>query len=269
MADYDAQPGRNLPPEPDVSPAQQEGQEVDLYAALRGVAGLVAGARGLIDLLGDVAEFAAQAIPGVDGAGVALVQPQGGTPRIHTWAATAELVHEIDTAQYEELNEGPSITCVESLRPTVSGALGCDSRWPRFGGLLARMAVHSALSLPLMVGDQVIGAINTYARSRDAFGEHAVQLGSQFAGPAAVSVYNAQLLAGAQERTKQLERALESRAVIDQAIGVIRSRSGATAEQAFERLTRLSQTENTKLYLVAERLVEEAVRRARARYRQP
>ena len=51
--------------------------------------------------------------------------------------------------------------------------------------------VHSALSLPMMVGDQVIGAINTYARSRDAFGEHAVQLGSQFAGPAAVSVYNA------------------------------------------------------------------------------
>jgi GAF domain-containing protein len=130
------------------------------------------------------------------------------------------------------------------------------------------MAVHSALSLPLMVGDQVIGAINTYARGRDAFGEHAVQLGSQFTGPAAVSVYNAQLLAGAQERTKQLERALDSRAVIDQAIGVIRSRSGATAEQAFERLTRLSQTENLKLYVVAERLVEEAVRRARARYRQ-
>ena len=56
------------------------------------------------------------------------------------------------------------------------------------------MAVHSALSLPLIVGDEVIGAINSYAHSRDAFGEHAVQLGSQFAGPAAVSVYNAQLL---------------------------------------------------------------------------
>jgi GAF domain-containing protein len=129
------------------------------------------------------------------------------------------------------------------------------------------MAVHSALSLPLMVGDQVIGAINAYARSRDTFGEHAVQLGSQFAGPAAVSVYNAQLLAGAQERTKALQRALDSRAVIDQAIGIIRSRSGATAEQAFERLTRLSQTENVKLHLIAERMVEEAVRRARARYR--
>ena len=129
----------------------------------------------------------------------------------------------------------------------VSGSLGSDSRWPHFGGRVARMGVHSALSLPLVVGDQVIGAINSYAYSRDAFGEHAVQLGSQFAGPAAVSVYNAQLLADAQERTKQLQRALGSRAVIDQAIGIIRSRSGGSAEEAFDRLARLSQAENVKL----------------------
>jgi GAF domain-containing protein len=267
MADFDAQPGREAPRQQDLSAAQQEADEVDLYAALRGVAGLVAGAGAVMDLLGDVAEFAAQAIPGVDGAGVALIQPHKGAPRIQTWSATAEFVHDIDTVQYEELNEGPCITCVQSGRPTVSGSLGSDSRWPHFGGRVARMAVHSALSLPLVVGNQVIGAINTYARARDAFGEHAVQLGSQFAGPAAVSVYNAQLLAEAQERTKRLHRALDSRAVIDQAIGIIRSRSGATAEQAFERLTRISQTENLKLYVVAERLVEEAVRRARARYR--
>jgi AmiR/NasT family two-component response regulator len=55
--------------------------------------------------------------------------------------------------------------------------------------------------------------------------------------------------------------------VIDQAIGIIRSRSGVSAEVAFDRLTRLSQTENTKLHLVAERLVEEAARRAHARQR--
>jgi GAF domain-containing protein len=267
MADYDAQPGRPTPAESDLSPAQLEADEIDLYDGLKGVAGLVAGARGVIDLLGDVAEFAAQAIPSVDGAGVALVQPHDRTPRIQTWSATAVFVHDIDTVQYEELHEGPCITCMESRRPCVSGSLGSDRRWPHFGGRVARMAVHSALSLPLIVGDEVIGAINAYARSRDAFGEHAVQLGSQFAGSAAVSVYNAQLLTAAQERTKALQRALDSRAVIDQAIGIIRSRSGVSAEVAFDRLTRLSQTENIKLYLVAERMVEEAARRARARHR--
>jgi GAF domain-containing protein len=156
---------------------------------------------------------------------------------------------------------------MQTQRTVVSGSLGSDSRWPRFGGRVARMRVHSALSLPLIVGDQVIGAINAYAKGRDAFGEHAVQLGSQFAGTAAVSVYNAQLLAKAQERTSRLQRALDSRAVIDQAIGIIRSRSGGSADEAFERLTHISQTENIKLHAVAERLVDEAVRRARARHR--
>ena len=126
------------------------------------------------------------------------------------------------------------------------------------------MGVHSALSLPLIVGDRVIGAIGTYARSRDAFGEHAVHLGVQFAEPAAVSVYNGQLLDHVQERMAQLQRALGNRAVIDQAIGIIRSRSGTSAEEAFDRLTRRSQTENVKLHAVAQRLVDESVRRARA-----
>jgi transcriptional regulator with GAF, ATPase, and Fis domain len=266
MADYDAQPGRPTQAQTDLSPTQLEADDIDLYTGLRGVAGLVAGARGVIDLLGDVAEFAAQAIPGVDGAGVALVESHDRTPRIQTWSATATFVHDIDTVQYEELHEGPCITCMELRRACVSGSLGSDKRWPHFGGRVARMGVHSALSLPLMVGDEVIGAINAYARSRDAFGEHAVQLGSQFAEPAAVSVYNAQLLARAQERTKALQRALDSRAVIDQAIGIIRSRSGVSAEVAFDRLIRHSQTENIKLYVVAERMVEEAARRARARH---
>src|SRR6202022_2518823 len=129
----------------------------------------------------------------------------------------------------------------------------------------ARMGVHSALAMPLLIGDQVVGAINTYAYRRDAFGEHAVELSSQFARPAAVSVYNAQLLAGAQERTAQLQRALGNRAVIDQAIGIIRSRSGASAEEAFDRLTRISQSENVKLVAVAERLGGGAARGARVR----
>jgi GAF domain-containing protein len=266
MAEYDAQPGRESPARPDVSAAQREADEVDLYASLTGVAGLVAGARGVIDLLADVAEFAARAIPGADGAGVALLQSHEGIPHIRSWAATAQFVDDIDKVQYKELHEGPCITSMESQRVVVSGSLGSDSRWPHFGGRVARMAVHSALSLPLIVGDEVIGAINSYAYSRDAFGEHAVTLGTQFAGPAAVSVYNGQLLDRAQERTNQLLRALGSRAVIDQAIGIIRSRSGATAEEAFDRLTRLSQAENVKLVVVAERLVDEAVRRARARH---
>ncbi|WP_006246894.1 GAF and ANTAR domain-containing protein [Mycolicibacterium tusciae] len=267
MPDYDAQPGRTSAPVPDLTAAQREADDVDLHAGLSGVAGLVAGARGVIDLLADVAQFAARAIPGVDGAGVTVIDMSGDTPSVTTWSVTAQFVEDIDKLQYIDLKEGPCITCMQTRRPTVSGSLGSDGRWPRLGGGVARMGVHSALALPMLVGDQLIGAINTYARSRDAFGEHAVELGSQFAGPAAVSVYNGQLLNHAQQRTKQLQSALGTRAVIDQAIGIIRARSGVGEQAAFDRLVRMSQAENTKLHIVAERLVDEAVRRAVARHR--
>lgn len=259
MPDYDAQPGRELP-RPELSRAQIEADEVDLHAGLSGVAGIVAGARDVSEILREVAEFAVRAIPGADGAGVTLMQPR-------QWSVTASFVEEIDVVQYRDLGEGPCITCMASRRPVVSGSLGSDHRWPRFGGRVARMGVHSVLGLPLVVGEEVIGAINSYAYGRDAFSDHAVQLGSQFAGPAAVSVFNAQLLASARDRTEQLQRALGTRAAIDQAIGIIRGRAGVSAEEAFERLAQMSQNENVKLYLVAERLVEEAVRRARARSR--
>jgi GAF domain-containing protein len=221
MDDNDPQPGRTSAPAPDLSAAQREADDVDLHAGLTGVAGLVAGARSVIELLGDVAEFAARAIPGADGAGVTVIDMSGDEPAIKTWAVTAQFIEDIDKLQYGDPREGPCITCMQTRRPTVSGSLGSDSRWRRFGGGVARMGVHSALALPMLVGDQLVGAINTYARSRDAFGAHAVELGSQFAGPAAVSVHNGQLLEQAQDRTKQLQTALGSRAVIDQAIGII------------------------------------------------
>jgi GAF domain-containing protein len=265
MADYDAQPDRDTPPEPELTTEQLEADDIDLHAGLAGIAGIIAGGRGVHELLGDVAEFAARAIPGVDGAGVTLVDMSGHTPRAHAWTATAPFVHEIDIVQYERFDEGPCITCMQTLRATVSGSLGSDSRWPHFGGRVARMGVHSVLALPLLIDIQVIGAINAYAYARDAFGDHAVQVGAQFAGPAAVSVYNAKLLTEARRRADQLQQALASRAVIDQAIGILRSRSGGSAEDAFDRLTRMSQTENVKLRVVAERLVDEAVKRVRAR----
>jgi len=128
--------------------------------------------------------------------------------------------------------------------------------------------VHSALSLPLLLPGQVVGAINVYARGKEVFDEHAAELGELFAKPAAVSVHNAQILAEALTLTAQLQTALSTRPVIDQAIGLLRGRTGGTAEEAFGRLRAISQSEHTKLADVAQRIVDEAVRRARARHSQ-
>jgi GAF domain-containing protein len=267
-AEYESQPGRAASQQPEPTHAQRDADEDELHAGLTGLAGMVAGALSLDELLAEVAEFAAHAIPGAEGAGVTVVYPSEATLRVQAWAVTAEFVRDIDSLQYEVHNEGPCITCMRTRRPCISGAIGEDERWPRFGAAVARLGVNSALSLPLMVDEQVIGSINAYAYSLDAFAEYAVAMGAKFAGPAAVSVFNTQLLTGARERAEQLQRALGSRSVIDQAIGIIRSRSGASAEEAFGRLVKISQSENIKLYAIAERLVAESVRRARARHGQ-
>ena len=87
--------------------------------------------------------------------------------------------------------------------------------------------------------------------------------------PAAVAVHNAQILAQAQALTSQLQAALSSRPVIDQAIGILRGRNGGTSDEAFAKLRAISQADHTKLVEVAQHIVDEAVRRARARHSQP
>src|SRR6202050_144644 len=134
MTDFDAQPGREPPDQTELSTAQREADEVDLRAGLRGLAGMVAGGRGVIGMLGEVAAFAAEAIPGVDGSGVALIDLGKGRATLQSTSATAGFVHTIDAVQYDELREGPCMTCMQSRRVTVSGSLGADDRAPDFCG---------------------------------------------------------------------------------------------------------------------------------------
>jgi AmiR/NasT family two-component response regulator len=79
-------------------------------------------------------------------------------------------------------------------------------------------------------------------------------------------VQNAQVLAQIQRLAAQLRSALQTRGVIDRAVGILMSRSGGTTEEALERLRALSQHEHHKLPMVARQIIEEAVRRAEARH---
>jgi GAF domain-containing protein len=249
-----------------LSSVQASADDADLQASLGDLAGLVTGTIGLPDLLQRVATFAAHAIPGADGAGVTLLRVDRPDNRVEALAASHPFVSEIDEIQYVSLNEGPCITAALEGRTVRSGSLGGEKMWPRFGPRVGRLGIHSALSLPLLLPGQVVGAINVYARGKDVFDDHAAELGELFAAPAAVAVHNAQILTQALALTVQLQSALSSRPVIDQAIGLLRGRSGGTAEEAFARLRAISQSEHTKLVEVAQRMVDEAVRRARSRH---
>ncbi len=240
--------------------------DADLRDSLSDLAALVAGTLGLPDLLSRVAMFAARAIPGADGAGVTLLRIEKDDHRVEALAASHPFVSEIDEIQYSVVKEGPCITAALELRTVRSGSLGGEKMWPRFGPRVGRLGVHSALSLPLVLPGQLVGAINVYGRAKDAFDDRAEELGESFARPAAVAVHNAHVLAKALELTGQLQAALSSRPVIEQAIGILRARSGYTTEDAFARLRAISQSEHTKLAEVAQQVVDDAVRRARARH---
>ncbi len=252
-------------PSGSLSAQRASADAADLRAGIEDLAGLVAGSLGLPELLGEVSTFAVRAIPGADGAGVTLLRLDQLDNMVEALAASASFVAEIDEIQYVTLKEGPCITAARERRTVRSGSLGGEKMWPRFGPRVGRLGVHSALSLPLLLSDRVIGAINVYAHGKDVFDEHAAELGELFAKPAAVAVHNAHVLAHAMTLTAQLQKALSTRPVIDQAIGLIRGRSGRSAEEAFAQLRAMSQADHRKLAEVAQHIVDEAVRRARAR----
>lgn len=249
-----------------LTPEQARADAADLRAGIDDLACLVSDTLSLPELLTAVATFAVRAIPGAEGAGVTLLRAGRVDNMVEVLAASAPFVAEIDEIQFVTLKEGPCITAALERRTVRSGSLGGEIMWPRFGPRVGRMGVHSALSLPLLLCDQVVGAINVYAHGKDAFDEHAAELGELFAKPAAVAVHNAQVLAQATTLTAQLQSALSTRPVVDQAIGLIRGRTGRSAEEAFSQLRAISESEHRKLAEVAQRLLDEAVRRARARH---
>ncbi|MCW2529004.1 MAG: hypothetical protein JWM76_3864 [Pseudonocardiales bacterium] len=237
--------------------------DVDLRASLADLSHLMmdSGPDGLEDLLRHVAAFAVRAIPGADGAGLTLLE----NDRPDTIVASAEFVKEVDAIQYG-LGQGPCITAAAEGRTVISGSLHGEKRWPRFGPRVAQLGVHSVLSLPLMGSHGALGAMNVYGHARDSFDQRSIEMGELFAVPAAISVRNAQVLAQAKRVAERLQTALTSRSIIDQALGILMSRSGGDADQAFAKLVTMSQADNQKVSAVAQLMVDDARRRAQARH---
>jgi GAF domain-containing protein len=232
----------------------------DLQDSLTRLSKLATGLLPLEDSLTRVAEYAVRAIPGAEGAGLTLLEEN----RSDTIVSTADFVAQIDDIQYS-LGQGPCLSAVADRKIVLSGSLGGDRRWPQFGSRVARLGVHSVVSLPLITEEAVVGAMNVYAHDKNAFTADAGRLGVIFAVPAAIAVQNAQVLAQTKRLASQLQAALSSRGVIERALGIMMSRSGGTEAEALDRLRALSQHQHEKLPVVAQSIVQEAVRRARAR----
>jgi transcriptional regulator with GAF, ATPase, and Fis domain len=232
-----------------------------LHDSLAGLAQLSTDQFDLEDLMARISSHGLHAVPGADGASLTLLEDDGQ----HTIGATASFVSDIDHIQ-DRVGEGPYITALHDRRTVLSGSLGSESRWPRFGDAAAQRGVHSVLSLPL-ISTELVGALTVYAFAKHAFDHQAATLGETFAAAATVAVENVQILEQAKQLVARLQAAVATRATIDRAIGIMMSLSGGTDQEALSRLRRLSQHQHHKLTDVAQQIVDQAVRRAQSRTR--
>jgi|SRR5882757_1489442 len=227
--------------------------EGGLAKSLAEVAGLVVGERNLQQTLHLVAGLAVQAVDGVDGAGVTWVA--AGAPT--TVSATADFVRRVDALQYR-FGQGPCLSAVEIQRVVLAPMLSADPRWPRFAVPALHAGVAGAVAIPLIVAGAVLGALNLYARRPGVLDDVAASAGAVFAAQAAFALANAQAFDAATTTIAQLETALVSRAIIDQAKGVLMQVRHCTAEEAFDGLVRASQSRHLKLREIATLVVDAA-----------
>jgi GAF domain-containing protein len=194
-------------------------------------------------------------VPGADMASVTVLRGEVG----ETVASSNERVWAIDSDQYAT-GDGP---CLEASRTGEVVRVGVEEateRWPEFSSSARAAGVASYLCHPLFIDEEFAGSLNLYSEQPHGFSDFDVALLRLYLTAASAAIANARRYAKARTLAEHLKKALDSRALIDQALGVLMTRRGISAEQAFDELARESQNTNTKLRDLAARVVEGASR---------
>jgi hypothetical protein len=233
------------------------GREALIEAVLE-LSSMLLGAVGVAEALSRVAAAVARGVTAADGSSVALLEPP-------SLGATDDRVERADRAQYDE-EQGPGMTAIAEGRTIVSGDVAADVRWPVAGPrVAAESGFRSSLAVPLLDRSRALGVLSLYAVPPGRFDRRSVAAAEVLAGSAAVLLANVRMYDASLRVADDLRRGLVSRAVIDQAKGILMAEYGLGADQAFAVLTRFSQQENRKLRDVAAELVECSVRTGRRR----
>lgn len=114
----------------------------------------------------------------------------------------------------------------------------------------------SSLSIGLPIQEAVVGALNVYAHTPEAFDDEAVTVLETFAAYAAVALSNAQLYDSTANLARQMREAMANRAVIEQAKGIVMAERRCGPAEAFAILSKVSQDSNRKVRDVAQALVD-------------
>jgi GAF domain-containing protein len=197
-----------------------------------------------------VSELACEAVRSADMVGITMLVE--GRPR--TAVFTDDEAPEIDTAQYET-GIGPCLDSFRYQQVFRIDDMEKDRQWPPFSEAAGAHGVQSSMSLPLLARHEGVGALNFYSRARAGFSDDDVEVGLQFATHAAIVLANAQAYWDARQLGEDMAEAMKSRAVIEQAKGVLMGAQRCGADEAFQLLVRASQRENRKLREIAAEIV--------------
>jgi transcriptional regulator with GAF, ATPase, and Fis domain len=206
----------------------------------------------VIDLLDRLAGYSVELLA-ADAVGILLGDAHS---TLRVVASTNEQTEWMELLQLQA-DEGPCVECYRSGRPvSVTDLAGAAARWPRFVAALGRGGNSGSVhALPLRLRGEAIGTLNLFHHLPGALPEADLALGQALADVATIGIMSERAIRRSEVLTEQLQTALNSRIIIEQAKGVLAQRGGLGMDAAFDRLRRFARHHNLRLSEVARQVV--------------
>lgn len=184
-------------------------------------------------------------------AGIMLDDQRGG---MRVLASTSEGMRMLELLELEA-NEGPCLEAFRSgARAGATDLTEATERWPRFAPAALARGFTSAYALPMRLRQRTIGALNLFATSTVELSEDDLRIGEVLASMATIGLMNHQTLRRQELLAEQLQTALNSRVVIEQAKGILAQHAGIDMDAAFTMLRSTARTTRQPLTELAARL---------------
>jgi putative methionine-R-sulfoxide reductase with GAF domain len=225
-------------------------EPADITTALTELTALLLEAEDVEAALHHLARVAVAVIPDGPSCGIAIIR--GGKPEIGIYHG--EVPRPVAEAQYI-IGDGPGLEAIATRSPVVVQNLADEQRWANFRAAALAAGVHGLYAHPLEARGELLGVLNLYAHEPGMFPEVTQRIAVQFVEPAALLLSGVLRRISQQELIAGLRQGMASRAVIDQAIGILMARHRCSPEQALARLRKMSNDSNVKLRDLAARLV--------------
>jgi GAF domain-containing protein len=196
------------------------------------------------------------AVLGVSGSGVTMAE----AGRLHFVTAVSHASGELERNQ-EEFQAGPCRDAFDTgVVVRVTDVREEVARWPEFSAAALRVGVAGVAGIPMRLADEVIGALNIYSSEPREWTDDDISVAVVLADVATSYVVNASKLRQQEQLSEQLQEALISRIVIEQAKGITAQQNSVSIDNAYQLMRRHARNNNASLRVVAEAIVSVGLR---------